>query len=227
MPVLQAPANGEYTLRERILAHRGFWFEPSEKNSVLAFERAFENGFGVETDIRDLDGELVISHDPPISKNAPLRFSEFLKLYVAANSSAWLALNIKADGLSGQVLKELQAYGVKNAFVFDMSVPDMRGYLKAGAITFTRKSDVETQPSYYETSAGVWLDCFEIPYSPMEWVEEVVKDGKYAAIVSPELHGRGYQDAWASLKSKFNPATEEKVMICTDLPSDALDYFQS
>ena len=31
-----------------ILAHRGYWKNESEKNSKTAFERAFDNGFGIE-----------------------------------------------------------------------------------------------------------------------------------------------------------------------------------
>ena len=37
----------------RILAHRGFWNSKEERNSIVAFEKAFQNGFGIETDIRD------------------------------------------------------------------------------------------------------------------------------------------------------------------------------
>ena len=46
-----------------IISHRGYWFKNSEKNSDLAFRRSFSLSFGTETDIRDFDGELVISHD--------------------------------------------------------------------------------------------------------------------------------------------------------------------
>ena len=36
----------------KILAHRGFWKEETEKNTKIAFERAFNSGFGIETDPR-------------------------------------------------------------------------------------------------------------------------------------------------------------------------------
>ena len=32
----------------KILAHRGFWKEETEKNTKTAFERAFNSGFGIE-----------------------------------------------------------------------------------------------------------------------------------------------------------------------------------
>ena len=53
----------------KIIAHRGFWKIESEKNTMLALERAIENGFGFETDLRDYAGKLVISHNPPDRKS--------------------------------------------------------------------------------------------------------------------------------------------------------------
>jgi glycerophosphoryl diester phosphodiesterase len=50
----------------KIIAHRGMWFNKHEQNTLVAFERALENGFGIETDFRDFNGSLVISHDLPL-----------------------------------------------------------------------------------------------------------------------------------------------------------------
>ncbi|MGH2941268.1 MAG: phosphodiesterase, partial [Solirubrobacteraceae bacterium] len=47
------------------LAHRGLWLAPEQRNTLAAFYDAFEHGCGVEIDVRDLDGALVVSHDPP------------------------------------------------------------------------------------------------------------------------------------------------------------------
>ena len=48
-----------------VLSHRGYWKTAVEKNTPTAFKRSFELGFGTETDVRDRNGELVISHDMP------------------------------------------------------------------------------------------------------------------------------------------------------------------
>lgn len=37
----------------QILAHRGFWREKKEQNSLASLAKAFEMGFGIETDLRD------------------------------------------------------------------------------------------------------------------------------------------------------------------------------
>ena len=80
-----------------ILAHRGFWIQPEEKNSKAAFDRSFENEFGVETDIRDSAGRIFISHD--MAKGTEMTIEEFLKLYHSYSAPFPLALNVKADGL--------------------------------------------------------------------------------------------------------------------------------
>ena len=48
-----------------ILSHRGYWKLEEERNRAAAFQRSFDLGYGTETDIRDIQGKLVISHDMP------------------------------------------------------------------------------------------------------------------------------------------------------------------
>lgn len=47
----------------KIISHRGLWKQPHEQNTKGALELSLSSGFGVETDIRDFNGSLVISHD--------------------------------------------------------------------------------------------------------------------------------------------------------------------
>ncbi len=82
----------------KILAHRGWWHHPAEKNTKTAFRRAFENGFGVETDTRDQNGVLKIAHDMPVGDGV-MDFDTFLDLYKAYARAGTIALNIKADGV--------------------------------------------------------------------------------------------------------------------------------
>ena len=90
----------------QIIAHRGFWLDPSEKNTSIAFARALENGFGIETDFRDLNGELVISHDLPGDDAMPI--GDFVSLYATACNDVLMALNIKADGPQSLVKKMVE-----------------------------------------------------------------------------------------------------------------------
>src|ERR1041385_640435 len=76
-----------------IISHRGYWTAPAEKNQEVAFRRALGLGFGIETDIRDLAGDLVISHDPAPAGAMP--YSRFMALYLGYGDKGPLAINVK------------------------------------------------------------------------------------------------------------------------------------
>ncbi|GAA4679995.1 PI-PLC domain-containing protein [Frondihabitans cladoniiphilus] len=198
----------------RILSHRGHWLDASEKNTLAAFERSFAGGFGTETDLRDLAGTVVISHDMPTGPE--MTASDFLGLDRA--SSLPLALNIKADGQADVVRRLIDAAGADQAFVFDMAVPDMLAYFAAGVPVYTRMSEVEREPAWLERSTGVWLDAFEGTWYDRELVERLLVDGTHVCVVSPELHGRDHLATWEILAPLVDAPN---LSICTDLPLDA------
>jgi glycerophosphoryl diester phosphodiesterase len=206
-----------------IIAHRGFWKNESEKNQSIAFERAFQNGFGVETDVRDCCGEIVISHDPP-TKNT-LMFSTFLELYISYSRKPTLALNIKSDGLASQCLEYLQKYKIQNYFVFDMSIPDMLWYKKQNIPFFVRQSEYEKISPLYEYSEGVWLDEFEGHWISEETIKSHIGMNKKVCIVSPELHHRTYEKEWEDYRQIVREMKSNRIMICTDFPLKAKEKF--
>lgn len=209
-----------------IIAHRGYWLAEEEKNSALAFERALGAGFGIETDLRDSCGRVVVSHDPP--GESSMRFETLLELYsrvtAEACSQPTLALNIKSDGICSWVSQLLNKYKVKNYFVFDMSVPDSISYLKAGLTTFMRQSEFECHPSFYEECDGVWLDCFLQTWFSKSLITSHVEAQKHVCIVSPELHKRKdfINEQWMMLRGCRHG---ESMSLCTDFPKQARDFF--
>lgn len=204
----------------QIISHRGYWKTAAEKNTVIAMERSFSMGFGTETDIRDYKGELVISHD--IADESAMSFRQFLDIYSKQDKDLYLALNIKADGLQSQMKNILQEYAIKNYFVFDMSVPDGLGYLKQNLNTFTRQSEYEKEPSFYEQAQGVWLDCFHDDWIDHQLIAKHLTNKKIVCVVSPDLHKRDYFAAW----EKYHPlAQENNLILCTDYPEEAKKFF--
>lgn len=197
----------------KILAHRGWWIEPAEKNTEAAFRRAFENGFGVETDTRDLDGVLKIAHDMPVGRDV-MDLEYFLDLHRSHAGSGTIALNIKADGLQKALRGVFDRSGITDLFCFDMAVPDALGYFANGFTTYTRHSELEPVPPYYERAHGVWLDAFYSDWITPDVIRGHLDAGKKVALVSPELHGRDYTaawDAWAQFSG-------DDIAICTDFP---------
>jgi glycerophosphoryl diester phosphodiesterase len=202
----------------KILSHRGYWTKPSEKNSIPAFLRALECGFGLETDIRDCAGRIVVSHDMPMG--GEVEFERFIELLHDTDRA--LALNIKADGLAVRLKNVLSAYEIKDWFVFDMSVPDMRAYLNERMPVFARVSEVERDPPWIDEVIGIWFDHFYGGSYDVDRIAEYLRGGRRVCVVAPELHGRPYQDIWQTLA----PLSDEAgFMICTDYPEQARRFF--
>ncbi|WP_038903347.1 hypothetical protein [Dickeya zeae] len=206
----------------KIISHRGYWKDAKEKNTLEAFSRSFDKGFGTETDIRDYKGKLVISHDVP-DENCIL-LSDFFQCLAGRNLT--LALNIKADGLRDLLVKEMESFNITNAFVFDMSVPDQKLYYEQSAVrVYTRMSEQERYPAFYQESNGVWLDSFFEHWYDETDIEKILSDGKELCIVSPELHKRNHLDFWGNLKER-GISDSDKVVLCTDFPEDAVTFFR-
>ena len=199
----------------KIIAHRGFWKNEEEKNTQKAFERAFNNGFGIETDLRDIKGTIVISHNMPNGNE--ITFEELLQLLDGRN--LMLALNIKADGQANEIKRLLQKYNHTNYFTFDMSIPEMVVQHKLGLKVFTGLSDIAPIPVMLKKAKGVWLDCFNSNWFGEKEILGLQNMGKKVCIVSPDLHKRKYKTAWEKYKKTSG------IMICTDYPEEAKEFF--
>lgn len=206
----------EYFNRNKeIIAHRGWWKAENEKNTKTAFERAFDSGFGVETDLRDIKGEIVISHNMP--RGNEMSFEDLLKLL--DGRALTLALNIKADGMADEIKRLLEKYNVSNYFTFDMSIPEMVYQHKTGLNVFTGLSDIVPEPIMYEQARGVWLDCFNSDWFGEVEIQNILNQDKKVCIVSPDLHKREYKSVWEKYKNV------KGIMLCTDYPKEAEVYF--
>jgi glycerophosphoryl diester phosphodiesterase len=198
----------------QIISHRGYWREPSEKNTRAAFERTVAAGFGTETDVRDLAGRLVVAHDPPAG--GEMAWDELLAMF--RGSGLPLAVNVKADGLAPHLERAFAGWEAP-WFAFDMSGPEAVRYARLGLPFYTRHSDIEPQPILYGEASGVWLDSF----TDDQWIRaEVVRRhldaGKAVCVVSSELHGRDPARLWERLAELGDAAG---VTLCTDRPEDA------
>ena len=202
----------------KIIAHRGLWDDKENQNTLTAFKRALDLGFGLEFDVRDSFGQLVISHDPTANPGS-LNFEDVVELF--SKYEAPMAINIKSDGLLPRLLSTLGSLEKKRYFVFDMSIPETIKYLKAGVPTFMRISEFEQNSLLHEKSSGIWLDAFEGDW----WTNEsqVFQDFKALCVVSSELHGRDEEMGWSFLREL---ETVTDLNLCTDYPVKASEYFK-
>jgi hypothetical protein len=208
-----------------IVSHRGFWKTPDEKNTMKSFRRSLMHSFGIETDVRDYCGNLVISHDVPNRKSIAL--SDFLDLYQNISNQTEetlsLAINIKSDGLRSKLESLMSEYNIIKYFVFDMSIPDMMDYQNSSIAVFARMSEYELNPLLIQGVSGIWVDSFTDNYVDPKVLNSYLKNGSELCIVSPELHGNSYIEYWSLLNDQLNH--KQDVMLCTDYPDKAEIYF--
>ena len=207
----------------KILAHRGYWKENIEGNSPKAIRMALENGYGFESDVRDYCERIVISHN--IATASAQDVEEVFQWLQEFDDKYTFAINIKADGLKDILHSFLTIYNIHNYFLFDMSVPQMVEFREMGLRYFTRQSEVEPEPCMYDAAAGVWIDGFW----STDWITEELIAGhlehnKDVCLVSPDLHGKNdYKVFWQKLKN-YNLDTEQ-LLLCTDYPDEAKEFF--
>jgi hypothetical protein len=103
-----------------------------------------------------------------------------------------------------------------------MSIPDSINYLLLNLNVFYRMSEYEIISKYVENIQGVWLDQFTSNWYNKNTINEIQDKWDKVCIVSPELHGRSYLDCWSMLK---NFKSNRKIMICTDFPDKAEEFF--
>jgi hypothetical protein len=204
-----------------ILSHRGFWQQPSEKNTLTAFRRSFELGFGTETDIRDSGGKLVIAHDIPTGDEPTLVAVLDLMRETACNRP--LALNVKSDGLQAALAQTMGAYPDISYFVFDMSMPETLAYARAALPFYLRSSEYEQHLPPVAGNQGIWLDSFDSCWYDSGQLARMLERGK-VCVVSAELHRRPHLEHWNQLQAT-GLVSHPRLTLCTDHPVAAEEFF--
>ena len=204
-----------------LLAHRGWWDKPEQRNSPAAINRAFNAGLGIETDLRDCNSDIVIAHDPTKVGTSYYKFRDLLHDFKDAGQPGTLALNIKADGLQPAVSALLTEFKITRYFLFDMSIPDTLQWVKVPCPVYTRQSEYEPVAPLYDQAAGIWIDCFKHDWFEQDIIQAHLIAGKKVAVVSPELHGRDPAAVWSLLHTFQDP----RISLCTDRIPQARSFF--
>lgn len=227
-----------YTLRQEdnldqefvarhLVAHRGRWTTTSAANSRVALASALKGGFGLETDLRDYKGHLVISHDPLRTIGGALTGEAFVSIFCQLGGAEVgpVALNIKSDGLVPLLLDWVGALPDDKFFFFDMSVPETLAYAKAGLPVALRVSEFEPVNTRLVKQFSIgkrwWLDSFRSDWWLNDDSIEVLCLEGELHIVSPEIHGRDPRAVWEWFGSMLQSGAS--VYLCTDHVDKALE----
>lgn len=159
--------------------------------NVLSSESAsdiFSKCDGIEFDIRDSDGDIIVQHDA--FKSGQL-FSEFLE-YCPSNK--FYIVNVKAEGVEERAIEMLEAAGIQNFFLLDCGIPAIMKLKKQGerriAIRFSEVEPLEMVTALQGCATWVWIDCFQKFPLTAEIAELFHKMDLKICLVSPDLQGR-------------------------------------
>lgn len=204
--------------KSNILAHRGLWKENKLiKNSKSALFKALEEGFGIETDIRDGEASIEVRHDPFV-KGWDLE--DLLYEYKTKGYKSSLALNVKSDGLGPSLKDLLKKYEIDNYFAFDMNLPDHISINSNNIKNLIRISEYETNQIFLKNTIGYWID----PLTNSNNIERLApisffKKNTIYSFVSPELHGNLVTKKFLKyLREILKIHKYSSIKICTDLP---------
>lgn len=168
--------------------------------------------YGVEVDLRDHDGAIVLQHDPFKGGES---FEEYLQYY----QHRFIVLNVKCEGIEERTLQLVAQRGISDCFLLDLSFPALIGLVRKGerrvAVRYSEFEPIEGCLALAGKVNWVWLDCFtQYPARPALW-DKVLKEFRIC-LVAPELQGRACpetEDMWA-LEDLYQMSA-----VCTKFPN--------
>ena len=179
--------------------------------NTLTALKGVPSHLGIEFDVRESPEGPLVTHDP---WTTGVLLQEFLKHC----DHAFYIVNIKSEGIEGEVLDLLDTYAIQDFFLLDCSFPMLVRLAKKGerrlAVRVSEYESIETALSLAGKVQWVWVDCFSrIPVTPSE-CHALRASGFKLCLVSPELQGRSMDlDAYRA------EIGAEMDMVCTKIPS--------
>jgi hypothetical protein len=169
---------------------------------------------GVEMDVHAYGDRIVVHHDA--FRDGPT-FDRWLDSY----RQAFAILNVKEEGIEGEVRRAVLARGIEDFFLLDLSFPALIKLARAG------ERRVAVRVSKYEPVAGalalagmvdwVWIDVFDgFPLNGAE-CRSLRAAGLRLCLVSPELQGYPV-DHLHRMRSQLRESNIELDAVCTKQP---------
>ena len=148
--------------------------------------------YGVEVDLRDQGGKLILQHDP-------FKGGEIFENYLKSYRHGTLILNIKSERIEFAVLDLIKKYQIKKYFFLDSSFPMIVALARQGiknvALRYSEYEGSDTILSFKNKVKWVWVDCFSrLPIHGKNY-KAFKKAGLKICLVSPDLQGRVYDIA--------------------------------
>ena len=158
----------------KIICHRGLWKTQKQQNQLDACLKAAKEFDGLEIDLKNRNGQIVLSHDPITSKESPIELVDLLKELKKIKVEPMIAFNIKEDGLGPNLKTIIDRFKCRDYFCFDLSRPEELKYQSIGLKVFQRFGDNDPWQKNHSFSEGLVIDV----YSP-ENLAKILKKLKW------------------------------------------------
>ena len=180
------------------------------KVNTLEMLRNMNKRFGIETDVRERNNTIVMSHDP--FKDGQL-FEDLLKNY----NHKFIAVDIKCEGIETMVVDLLKKYGIRNYFLLGITLPRSLKLIKSGmrniSFHFSEIEPLGTARNMVSKADWVWIDCFtKLPLDKESYA--FLKSHFKICLGAPDLLGRKEDIKIYKEQLKHTPIDA----VCTDYP---------
>ena len=168
----------------KVLGHRINYLDATAENEI------FSRCDGIEFDIRDNNGEIIVQHDP-FKDGQP--FQEFVT-FCAPNK--FYIVNVKSEGIEEKAIEIMTGAGLNDFFLLDCSIPSIVRLGRRGerriAARYSEFESEDTVIALYREGyiSWVWVDVFStLPLRPF-LLSCFHAAGLRVCLVSPELQGQ-------------------------------------
>jgi hypothetical protein len=143
--------------------------------------------FGVELDVRDFGGKLVLCHEPH-------RGGELFSDYCEKFDHALMVVDVKSEGVEEEALAVLEKSGIGNFFFLGLSFPSVVRLSGAGetriAVRFSQYEPVEACLAARGMAEWAWVDTFTRLPLDRASCAKLKGAGFKTCLVCPERWGR-------------------------------------
>ena len=181
--------------------------------------KRLDNKYGVEIDLRSKNKSIYLHHDPYIKGEL---FSRWIKNY----NHKLLVLNVKEEGLEGQILKVLNKNKIKNYFFHDQTfstVLKTMNYTKV-SVRYSEYEGLKNINKLFNKIKWLWVDNFTKISLDKKFYFFLKKQKVKICIVSPELVKKDRIKEIEIIISKFKKNDIKIDAICTKHPEIWLKY---
>jgi hypothetical protein len=177
--------------------------------------RSVPSDFGVEVDVRSYGNRLIVQHDPFLD-------GEDLTDWLSAYRHSTLILNVKEEGLEGELIKLMSRYSIDDFFFLDQSFPYIVKWARSGesrcAVRVSEYESIQTALSMSGLVQWVWLDSFTSFLFEVRDLIALKESGFKLCLVSPELQGRDVHSEAISILGRLSGAGSLIDAVCTKCP---------